>query len=158
MTVQIEVSLGPVTEQDLLTFWANQQNNRPDAGTPVHQSAFMARWRRILENPNAPVRTIVASGQVVGYMAHLQRKDLPEVCYELGRPHWGKGYATAALRQFLCAINVRPLYARAAKDNAASIRVLEKCGFSICAEDHFTDDAGREHEEFLFKLAKINQC
>ena len=28
----------------------------------------------------------------------------------------------------------RPVYARAAKDNAASLRVLEKCGFTITGE------------------------
>ncbi len=43
-----------------------------------------------------------------------------------------------------------PLYARAAKDNRASIRVLEKCGFG---KDRFTDASGLELEEFLLKLS-----
>ena len=101
---------------------------------------------------NAPVRTIVAGGTVVGYMAQFQRESLPEVSYELGRAHWDKGFATAALRQFLREIKVRPLYARAAKDNLASIRVLEKCGFAGVAEDRFTDATGHEVEELIFEL------
>ena len=152
MPAPIEVSLRPVADEDLSAFWAHQQSNRPEAATPVQREAFMARWRRILDDPNAPIRTIAASGQVVGYVAHFQRKNLPEVSYELGRPHWGHGFATAALRQFLRDIHVRPIYARAAKDNAASVRVLEKCGFAVVAEDRFTDASGQEREEFVFEL------
>jgi RimJ/RimL family protein N-acetyltransferase len=52
--------------------------------------------------------------------------------------------------QFLGEIELRPMYARAAKDNIRSVRVLEKCGFAIVAEDRFTDARGRLVEEFLF--------
>lgn len=49
--------------------------------------------------------------------------------YWIGKQYWGKGIATEALLNFLPKLKVRPLYARAAKENPASIRVLEKCGF-----------------------------
>lgn len=142
----------PVADQDVSAFWANHQGNRPDEATSAHQEAFASRWRSVLDNRNAPIKTIVVGGQAVGYIAHFRRKDLPEVSYELGQLHWGKGYATAALRQFLGEITERPLYARAAKDNAASIRVLQKCGFAIVDEDRFTDATGHEREEFIFAL------
>jgi len=148
----MDVSLRPVTDQDVPAFWANQQDNRPDEGASAHQEAFAARWRSVLNDRSAPIRTIIADGQVVGYIAHFRRKDLPEVSYELGRPYWGKGFATAALRQFLREITDRPLYARSAKDNPASIRVLQKCGFLIVAEARFTNPAGHEREEFIFEL------
>ncbi len=152
MSAPIEVSLRPATHDDVAAFWRHQLANRAEAATGEQQQAFVVRWRSILDNVNAPVRTILAGGTVVGYMAHFQRRNLPEVSYELGRPHWGKGFATAALRQFLREITVRPLYARAAKDNLASIRVLEKCGFAGIDEDRFTDATGHEHEEFIFEL------
>ena len=152
MSAPTEVSLRPAVDEDVLAFWEDQQANRAEAGTPEQQQAFIARWRSILDNLNSPIRTILAGGVVIGYVAHFRRKSLPEVSYEVGRPHWGKGYATAALRQFLREINVRPLYARAAKDNLASIRVLEKCGFAGVAEDRFTDATGHESEEFIFEL------
>lgn len=148
----MEISLRPVIPQDIAIFWANQLINRPQECTPEQQTAFEIRWRRLLDDADAPIRTIVAGEQVVGYIAHFHRKDVPEVCYELGQPHWGRGFATAALAQFLGDIAVRPLYARALKDNTASIRVLQKCGFSIVGEDRFTDASRCEREEFILEL------
>lgn len=47
----------------------------------------------------------------------------------------------------------RPLYARAAKDNVASIRVLEKCGFRISGyERAFANARGEEIEEAILEL------
>ena len=51
--------------------------------------------------------------------------------YWVGREHWGRGIATAALDAFLGLIDDRPLYAIVAVHNKGSIRVLEKCGFEI---------------------------
>jgi RimJ/RimL family protein N-acetyltransferase len=48
---------------------------------------------------------------------------------------WGKGIATRALTLFLQQGTVRPLYAHVARHNLASIRVLEKCGFTIANEE-----------------------
>jgi len=54
---------------------------------------------------------------------------------------------------FLKEIPLRPLYARAAHDNRASIRVLEKCGFVIVGQDRgFSNARGREVEEVILKL------
>jgi RimJ/RimL family protein N-acetyltransferase len=48
---------------------------------------------------------------------------------------------------------VRPLYARAAKDNTASLWVLEKCGFVISGQDRgYSTVRGEEVEEFFLEL------
>jgi len=62
--------------------------------------------------------------------------------------------ASQALAEFLIHANpTRPIYARAAKDNSGSLRVLEKCGFRIIGEDKgFANARGREVEEFLLEL------
>jgi RimJ/RimL family protein N-acetyltransferase len=76
-----------------------------------------------------------------------------EVGYWIGREYWGKGIATRALSEFLGHVKVRPLYAHVAKHNIASIRVLEKCGFTISGEDkRFSNARGEEVEEFVLKL------
>ena len=93
-----------------------------------------------------------AVGQVVGYIGQFTRSDLPEVSYELGPKFWGKGFATTALGQFVSGIDVRPLYARAVKDNARSIGVLRKCGFSTVGEGRFIAAGGHEVEELIFAL------
>jgi RimJ/RimL family protein N-acetyltransferase len=50
-------------------------------------------------------------------------------------------------------VKTRPLYARVVKDNIASIRVLEKCGFTISGEDKgFSNSRGVEVEEFILEL------
>ncbi|MDQ3537205.1 MAG: GNAT family N-acetyltransferase, partial [Actinomycetota bacterium] len=42
--------------------------------------------------------------------------------------------------------------ARAAKDNIASIRVLEKCGFTVSGEDRgFANARDAEVDEFIFR-------
>jgi RimJ/RimL family protein N-acetyltransferase len=45
---------------------------------------------------------------------------------------------------------VRPIYARVARDNFGSRRVLEKCGFKIIGESKgFANARGEEIEELL---------
>ena len=70
--------------------------------------------------------------------------------YWLGREFWGKGIATWALTEFLVFEQCRPIYARVAKDNLASLRVLQKCGFVITGEDKgFANARGQETEEYI---------
>ena len=58
-----------------------------------------------------------------------------------------------ALSEFLPVQNTRPLYARAAKDNVASLRVLAKCGFMVSGYDRgFANARGQEIDEVVLKL------
>jgi RimJ/RimL family protein N-acetyltransferase len=65
----------------------------------------------------------------------FERDGRREVGYWLGRDHWGRGVATAALVAFLGQERTRPLYAGVLPANGGSLRVLEKCGFSVLGED-----------------------
>jgi len=57
-----------------------------------------------------------------------------EVAYWIGRPFWGRGFATEALRNalpvFFSAFDAASLTAAVLAGNAASMRVLEKAGFA----------------------------
>lgn len=66
----------------------------------------------------------------------------------IDKEHWGKGVATEALSLFLRLVAARPLYARVAKHNAGSVRVLEKCGFVAVAEEAGEDGV----EEIVMRL------
>jgi RimJ/RimL family protein N-acetyltransferase len=69
------------------------------------------------------------------------------------REHWGKGAATAAVARFVELEPVRPLYGVAAKDNAASIRVLQKCGFVPVGESKgYANARGEEIDEIILAL------
>ncbi|MGI0149175.1 MAG: GNAT family N-acetyltransferase, partial [Thermoplasmata archaeon] len=69
------------------------------------------------------------------------------------REYWGRGFATRALSLFLREVTMRPLYASAAKDNVASLRVLQKCGFTVSrVEKGFANARGEEIEEVMLEL------
>ena len=56
-------------------------------------------------------------------------------------------------KKLLQEITHRPLFAKAAKDNIGSIRVLQKCDFKIIGENKdFAQGRGEEIEEYIFRL------
>ncbi|EJW13120.1 50S ribosomal protein acetyltransferase [Rhodovulum sp. PH10] len=76
----------------------------------------------------------VTGGAVIGACGLEWRNGRdPEVGYWLGAEHWGKGYATEALRALVdhafADHEYDVLLAGARTSNPASRRVLEKCGF-----------------------------
>jgi RimJ/RimL family protein N-acetyltransferase len=99
------------------------------------------------------IKTILFEGHVTGHIASFDQSGKREITYWIGKEYWGKGIATKALSEFLDHERARPLYARAAKDNVASLRVLEKCDFTICGHDKgFAYGRGEEIEEYILKL------
>jgi RimJ/RimL family protein N-acetyltransferase len=149
------VFLREVTADDLPIFFEQQLD--PDATrmsgfASRDRDAFMAHWARILPETNVN-QTILYHGQVAGYIVSYEQLGEREVGYWLGRNFWGKGVATQALSQLLRHVQSRPLYAHVAKHNIASLRVLQKCGFTITGEDKLSAGAGGEEiEEFVLKL------
>lgn len=77
--------------------------------------------------------------------AHKRRAgDGFEIGYWIGRPFWGRGYATEGLRGLLAeARSLGPLHAGHFADNPASGRVLQKGGFAYTGETEQTFSIGR---------------
>jgi RimJ/RimL family protein N-acetyltransferase len=120
---------------------------------PADRPAYDARWQRILADPTILIQTILCDGEVAGSVLSYRWEGEPEVSYWLGREFWGRGIATWALGEFLKYDTSRPMYARVAKDNLASLRVLQKCGFEIQGEDKgFANARGQEVEEYILVL------
>ena len=108
---------------------------------------------KILADETITIRTILFEDLVAGYIVSHGWFGEREISYWIGKEFWGRGVATRALSDFLDQLLDRPLYARAAKDNKASIRVLEKCGFELSGEDKgYSNARGQEVEEFILKL------
>ncbi len=117
------------------------------------RDAFMAHWTKILGDETVIKKTILFAGNVAGNVVSFEWFGEREVGYWIGKEYWGRGVATKALSEFLGHVKARPLYARVAKHNIASIRVLEKCGFTISSEDKGSTNApGEEVEELLLEL------
>ena len=137
----ITVLLRNVVESDLPIFFEQQLDpvaNQMAAFPARDREAFMAHWTKILAGETNILKTILFDGQVAGNIVSWEQPDEgseQEVGYWLGREYWGKGIATRALAAFLEHVTARPLYAYVAKHNLASIRVLEKCGFTITGEE-----------------------
>ena len=98
------------------------------------RTSFERRWARLRSDSSTTNRVIEIDGRVVGHVASFDLEGRREVTYWIGREDWGRSIATRALQEFLQLEATRPLYAGAASDNAASIRVLTKCGFVIVGE------------------------
>lgn len=76
-----------------------------------------------------------------------------EVTYWIARHAWGRGVATEAMRLLVSHEPTRPLFARAAAHNTASIAVLEHNGFTEVSRNvDFAPGLGREVEEIVFAL------
>ncbi len=160
--VTADVSLRPVRDDDLPHFFAHEQD--PEAAwmaafgpaDPTDRAVFDAHWARIRADPTVVNRTVVADGAVVGHVAAFPVDGHTEVSYWIDPRRWGRGHATAALTALLRELPHRPLRARAAKDNRASLAVLRKCGFVIVGEDSgFADGRGVEVEEWLLELPAV---
>ena len=156
---EVPIRLRDLIDADLPLFFQHQLDPGANhmaaftGGDPADRLAFDRHWTRIRADATITIRTILADNEVAGHVAKFERDCEPEITYWLGRPYWGKGIATAALREFLTIVRQRPIYARAAKDNLASLRVLEKSGFTICGQDKgFAHARGQEIEEFILRL------
>ena len=123
------------------------------------REAFDWKWHEILADQGIRTRAIEAQGEFAGYLVCFELSEMRQVGYWISRPFWGQGIATLALSLLLEELEVRPLYACAAADNAASIRVLEKCGFATLMHRRaFAKGRDVEVEEVVMILNEAGQC
>jgi RimJ/RimL family protein N-acetyltransferase len=130
--------LREVQDSDLPILYEQQldpEATRMAAFPSRDHDAFMAHWAKIRADQTTILRIILFHGEVAGSIVAWRNAGVLNIGYWLGRQHWGKGIATAGLSLFLEQVTERPVYAHVAKQNIASIRVLQKCGFTIHGED-----------------------
>ena len=128
------VRLRNVEQDDLPRLY--EFNLEPDANClaatiPRSADAFKARWENTLADPNVVAKAILVGNSLAGSIVCFKRDGLDEVGYWVGKDFWGNGIASRALELCLKEIQSRPLYARVATSNRASLRVLQKCGFVV---------------------------
>jgi RimJ/RimL family protein N-acetyltransferase len=156
---RVNVSLRPLEDSDLDAIF--EQMKDPESvrmaaftvDDPADRHAFVVHMSRLRDDPSVVQRVIDADGTIAGTIASFSIDDRTEVTYWVDRALWGRGIASAALRTFLGMTTERPLFARAASDNAASLRVLEKAGFQrIGVNRDFAPGRGEEIEETILRL------
>lgn len=76
------------------------------------------------------------SGKVIGqlFVIEIENKRMAKVAYRIAKEHWGKGITTEALKRAItfcfAETELLRLWTDVDARNAASCRVLEKCGFT----------------------------
>jgi RimJ/RimL family protein N-acetyltransferase len=156
MTLQ-EIPSGQFRERSIPVLETERLVLRAPRLEDVKAVAMLANDRRIAENTariphpyrladaddfiataNLGTETVfliaLRSGAVIGACGFTQvDRHPPEIGYWLGVKHWGKGYATEAVRAMIDHIFTdlgdEAINAAARVTNPASRRVLEKCGF-----------------------------
>ena len=123
------------------------------AEDPDDRAAFDAWIARQRANPDVLCQVVTENGGFAGTAAVFTVDGDREVSFWIARHAWGRGVATAALRQLISREPVRPLFARAAAHNAGSIGVLTKVGFTeVSRNTDYAPGAGREVEEIVFTM------
>lgn len=154
-----EVTLRGLEDADLDTlfeFMRDPESVRMAAFTakdPNDREAFDAHMRRIRANPETMNHVILGDGQVVGSIASFVMEGDTEITYWIDRAVWGQGVAGRAVALLLDLVSTRPLHARVATDNAASLRVLTRAGFEIVGTDvGYAEARKAEIEETILVL------
>jgi RimJ/RimL family protein N-acetyltransferase len=132
-----EVLLRDVKAADLAELFAHQQEpaaNQMAAFPARDHDAFMTHWTGILADDQVIKRAILCDSQIAGNVVCFPRSGKLLLGYWLGTTFWGRGIASRAVGAFVSSITARPIHAYVAKQNIASRRVLEKCGFQVSAE------------------------
>ena len=155
----VVVALRPVQDGDLDAFFEQMRDPesvRMAAFTPPDpddRNAFDAHMTRVRSAPGITMRAVTCDGRLAGSVASFPDGGQTEVTYWIDRPAWGKGVATQALALLLDEVPARPLYARAASDNAGSLRVLQKNGFrAVGTEKSFAAGRNEDIEETILRL------
>ncbi len=125
------------------------------AKDPSDREAFDAHISKVRTSPDVTLRAVTRDGNLLGSIASFIIDDQTEITYWIDRSAWGQGVASQALALFLGEVAVRPLYARAASDNVASLRVLQKAGFTIMnTEISYASARDAETEETCLRLGQ----
>ena len=90
-----------------------------------------------------------------------QQHGLARLGYSIGLEHWGRGYATSAVRNVLTQLFSKTPIVRVEADcsihNPASVKVLEKCNFRLIGtKQEYLVINGRRVDHYYYELLKKN--
>ena len=136
------IELRPVEPPDIDVFFAHEHDPVASvlAGVkPRERTEFYRHWDRILADESVTERAILIDGTVAGRISSFITEGRLELGYWIGRELWGRGVASRAMGLFLSEECRRPLFAQVSAENPASIRLLERNGFTRIGAAHEPD-------------------
>lgn len=157
--VHHHVELRPLEDDDLDAVFEMMRDREAiemaafTAADPDDRAAFDAWIARQRASEDVLTLVVTEDGGFAGTAAAFTVDGDREVSFWIARHARGRGVATEALRLLVSREPTRPLFARAAAHNAASIAVLEHNGFTEVSRNvDFAPGLGREVEEIVFTL------
>jgi RimJ/RimL family protein N-acetyltransferase len=150
-----QVRLRPVVDADLDALYRFQLDEEAVAMADFpsrDRPAFEQHWQRVLADPDCVTFAIEADAALVGSIGCWTQAQHREIGYWIDRAHWGRGIATAAVRELVAELSDRPLYAYVAAHNVGSIRVLENCAFVTATGADVPPDDPPEEGQRVFVL------
>ena len=153
-----DIALRPVADADLDALFDQMRDPESvwmaafTSGDPDDRTAFDAHMAKVRSSPDNILRAVTCDGQLVGSVSSFVFDGETDVTYWIDRAAWGRGIASRALELLMDLVATRPLHARAASDNAGSLRVLQKSGFKIIGtENSFAPGRKSEIEETILR-------
>ena len=162
--------LRPVREADaeaLFEFTSDPEFSRYMTWAPHTDVEVTREWTRhcatVLAAGSAIVWAMEHAGNVIGcvglhgivWQVRALRLDRAELGYWLGRPYWGRGFATEAATAVTAwafdTLGVHKVKVQCFEPNVGSQRVIEKCGFRFIGrteEDVWRDGQWHAHLEY----------
>lgn len=139
------------SDAEALYKYASDLEVGPRAGWAPHRTLeeSLEVIRTVFNNPTTWAIVWNETGEAIGAMGYGPSCDCslparecePTVGYWVGKPYWGMGICTEALRLMIGHIrkttDIRSLISGHFADNPASGRVMEKCGFVPTGETAF---------------------
>lgn len=147
------VELGREHERDMLAVYSDAEAMRHVGDGQPATAEEIDRWMDVTAN-NVETRgygmsAVLArgerSGEVVGFvgLVHPGGQEVPEIKYALARSWWGQGVATEIAEATVAwgheGFEMERVIATVNPGNGASLRVLEKCGFTRLEDIHEED-------------------
>jgi GrpB-like predicted nucleotidyltransferase (UPF0157 family)/RimJ/RimL family protein N-acetyltransferase/ribosomal protein S18 acetylase RimI-like enzyme len=138
----------------------------PDYPSPDDALPLARRLAALSEKTGAEDKLVYGialreDDRLIGFLNEVAREgDAMELGYVLHPNHWNRGYMTEAFREvigmlFRCGYSaVRAGYF---EENAASRRVMEKCGMTLTGESEEIDYRGRSHRCVYREIRKIGR-
>lgn len=141
MNIQTErLTIAPLEEsmaQVLHELSLDEDNRRfvPDEvfETPQMALQVIRELRSAYHQEGPQVYAVLWKETLIGYVQAVPAEDGWEIGYHIGKAYTGQGFASEAVKAFLPVImqelSAKEMQGICLRDNAASIRVLERCDF-----------------------------
>lgn len=145
---------------DNIQIWRNVRDSFPHPFGREDAAAFIKKCRAADPVTNF---CIDYNNECTGVISFFPQPDIyrktAEIGYWLGEPFWGKGIMTTAVKAMTEHVfqhfDIVRLYAGVLEWNTASVKVLEKCGFTRdCLLQKAAFKEGRLVNEYRYGLVK----